>query len=360
MKTILIVRLSAIGDIVMASPVAAALKAQHPNCRVLWLTQPECASLVQDNPNIDEVISWPRAQWQQLWRERKWRRLYRSIREFSQMLKAKNIDTAIDLQGLLKSGILTWLSGAEHKIGLGSKEGSQLLMDQVIDRGLGDADLIGSEYRWLCQQVGAPTEPWTMQIGASDQAIANADALLETLDSDRYIAICPFTTRPQKHWHDAGWRALIPKLSTQLNTLDDNIADQLPIVMLGGPGDSKHAQHLAKHHSVFNWVGKTRLPEAAHIISKASAVVGVDTGLTHMGHAYNIPTVALFGSTRPYLKTDTDNGKVIYLNKHCAPCKRKPTCDDRFHCLNDIAPDFIIQQLKALLDQPIDIRLHTS
>ncbi len=357
MKTILIVRLSAIGDIVMASPVAAALKAQHPGCRVLWLTQSECASLVQDNPNIDEVITWPRAQWQQLWRERQWRDLYRCIREFSRMLKAKNIDTAIDLQGLLKSGVLTWLSGAEQKIGLGSKEGSQLLMNQVIDRGRGDTDLIGSEYRWLCQQLGAPTDSWTMQVGASDQAITNADALLKTLGSDRYIVICPFTTRPQKHWHDAGWCALIPKLSTQLTHIS---AGELPVVMLGGPGDSEHAQKLATHHNIVNWVGKTRLPEAAVVISKATAVVGVDTGLTHMGHAYNIPTIALFGSTRPYLKTDTANGNIIYLDKHCAPCKRNPTCDGRFHCLNDIAPDYIIQQLNTLLDQPIEIEAPTS
>ena len=70
MNTILIVRLSAIGDIVMASPVAEALSKSYPEATILWLTQPDCAALVQNHPFVDEVIVWPRSQWQAQWRKR--------------------------------------------------------------------------------------------------------------------------------------------------------------------------------------------------------------------------------------------------------------------------------------------------
>ena len=328
----------------MASPIAAALKAADPQARVLWLTQPECASLVEDNPLIDEVIIWPRKQWQSLWQKRQFRALFKEIRGFRQLLKSKQIDTAIDLQGLLKSGILTWLSCATHKVGLGSKEGSQWLMDTVIDREGGDTDLIGSEYRWLCETMQLAASPWQMSIGASDQAIQNVQELLTKTIDGSYIVVCPFTTRPQKHWHDSGWQQLIPKLRALGNQ----------VVLLGGPADQEHTKQLLNSdlqsdNGIINLVGKTCLPEAALLIQHAQALVGVDTGLTHMGHAHNIPSIALFGSTRPYLKTDTNNGQVIYLDRYCAPCRRNPSCDGRFECLTEISPTMIMNQLTPLL-----------
>ena len=355
MKKILIVRLSAIGDIVMASPVAAALKRRYPEAKILWLTQPECASLVQNNPLIDEVLLWPRAEWQNLWQQRKYRQLFAHIRTFRKQLKTHQIDLAIDLQGLLKSGMLTWLSGATRKVGLGSKEGSQWLMDQVIPRNSGDTDLIGSEYRWLCQQLQLDAKPWQMSIGASDDAINHAKQLIEQDIADDYIVICPFTTRPQKHWHDAGWQVLIPKLTKLGHT----------IVMLGGPADTEHAERIidneiAANKRFINLVGKTQLPVAALLIQQAKALIGVDTGLTHMGHAHDIPVLGLFGSTRPYLKTDTANGQIMYLNLHCSPCRRNPSCDGRFECLNDITPTQIVVRLNAVLaGEPIAVEVAT-
>ena len=340
MNAILIVRLSAIGDIVMASPVAEALSKSYPDASILWLTQPDCAALVQDHPYIDEVIIWPRGQWQAQWRNRQLVSLVKSVYQFRKQLRSRKIDMAIDLQGLLKSGILTWLSGAKKKIGLGSKEGSQWLMNRVISRDSGNTELIGSEYRWLCQQMGLKNLPWQMTVGASEQAYKRANELVTQTINTPYVVICPFTTRPQKHWSDTGWSALTSKLTLT----------GIKVVMLGGPGDVEYARRLCQNSEIINLVGETKLTEAALIIQQAKALIGVDTGLTHMGHMHAIPTVALFGSTRPYLHTDTHNGKVIYHALHCSPCKRNPTCGGRFQCLTDISPDHIMAQLKPLLD----------
>lgn len=329
-ENILIVRLSAIGDIVMASGILAALRAQYPKARISWLTQPECASLLQDNPDLDEVISWPRKQWAQLWRSRAFLQFKAEVRTFSEALKKRQFDLCIDLQGLLKSGWLSYLSGASYRIGLGSREGSQLFMHRVLDRSAADAPLIGSEYRSALEQLGLSGEGFRMRIGLSPQLQDSLAAKLQNLNIDEIdVAICPFTTRPQKHWPEAHWEELCQLLTNAGRR----------IIVMGGPGDRENGERLAQLKGVTNMAGHTSLQEAAAIIANSRGLIGVDTGLTHMGHAFQVPTLCLFGSTRPYLDTDNPRGEVIYLNKACAPCRRHPTCGGSFHCLSDISPE---------------------
>ena len=101
--------------------------------------------------------------------------------------------------------------------------------------------------------------------------------------------------------------------------------------------------------TLINLAGTTRLRQAAALIEKAALVVGVDTGLTHMGIAAGVPTVALFGSTCPYLDTGRDNTRIIYKALPCAPCKRRPTCDGAYTCMRDISVDDVLGATAGLL-----------
>ncbi|MCG8122617.1 MAG: lipopolysaccharide heptosyltransferase, partial [Candidatus Thiodiazotropha taylori] len=144
--SILIVRLSAIGDIVFASPLIHALRQRYPRARISWLVQPESKALLEHHPELDEVVIWPRARWQALWKERRWLALWREVASFRRSLQEREFDLALDVQGLLKSGLLTWFSGAGQRIGLGSREGSQYLMTSSVEKG-GEPRRIGCEYR---------------------------------------------------------------------------------------------------------------------------------------------------------------------------------------------------------------------
>lgn len=338
-KNILIVRLSAIGDVVMASPLPAAIKRVNPDTKITWLCQAECKDLLKDHPNVDQVIVWPRKEWQKLWNERKYLQLGKQVRQFRKILRNESFDLALDLQGLLKSGYLTWLSGATKRVGLGSSEGSQLFMHQVLTREGGDQDLIGSEYRYLADELEFDTQSFDMQLGISKQSEESSNALLGAIRDKPYLVICPFTTRPQKHWFDDYWRSTATSLKANF---------ELPVILLGGPGDSESAQKLCQGTNIVNLAGKTNLQEAAAIIGHSAGLIGVDTGLTHMGHAMKVPTLALFGSTRPYLQTGLPTSKVIYLNLHCAPCRRNPSCDGRFDCLREITPERVLQEFAHL------------
>ncbi|WP_018693851.1 glycosyltransferase family 9 protein [Algicola sagamiensis] len=343
-KKILIIRLSAIGDVVMASGLIPSLKKAYPDASLTWLVEPMAADLLKENDALDEVILWPKAQWKQLFKEKKYRELFRVVREFVRMLRAKKFDLALDTQGLIKSAIWAKLSGAKRRIGLDSREGSNRLVTETltIDR---DHPHISSEYRQLAEHLGAKPDWYRMSLPFSSKTHQQVQHYLSEagIQGDYYV-ICPYTTRPQKHWFDDYWLSLAKQLAEN---------DGLPILVLGGPGDQSNAALLCEQSegALMNFAGKTRLLEAVALLDQAKGVIGVDTGLTHMSIARRTPTVALFGSTRPYLNTMQDNATVIYHRYECSPCHRRPTCDGRFDCLREIKPEEVLQVLQDVQQQ---------
>lgn len=341
-RSILIIRLSAIGDIVMASPLARALRVRYPDAHIAWMVQPEAKALLEANPDLNEVIVWPRGEWRKLWRERRWVDLIREIKTFARRLRSRRFDLVIDAQGLLKSGIWAWLSGAPNRIGLRSKEGSQWLMSRVLEKPASDKR-IGSEYLHLAEELGLDTKSFDMRVALTPEDEAFAAELVRKEGLERgYAVICPFTTRPQKHWVEERWPELAARVHEKLG---------LRAVMPGGPGDIFAAQRITDVDTghIVNVTGKTTLRQAAALIRGSSLLVGVDTGLTHMGIAFNIPTLVLFGSTCPYTDTRRDNAVVLYKKLECSPCKRNPTCGGRYPCMTSITVDEVLATAQRLL-----------
>jgi heptosyltransferase-1 len=323
---ILLVRLSAIGDIVFASPLISAIRRACPEAHIAWLAQPECIDLLNRHPDLSEAIACPLGHWRQLWQERRLAELGRGLRTLGETLRERRFDLVLDLQGLLKSGLMARLSGARTRIGLGSREGSAWLMTRTVPRG-GDSRRIGSEYRFLAATLGLPIDRFEMAVHYDASAVRFAE---ETLERERleagYAVLCPFTTRPQKHWIEARWRDLAARLRGELG---------LTPVILGGPRDRVAAERICDETDgpLVNLAGRTSLTEAAALIDRAALLVAVDTGLGHMGIAFGTPSLLLFGSTCPYLETGRANARVLYRGLPCSPCKRRPTCGGTFECM---------------------------
>ena len=343
--SILIVRLSAMGDIVMATPLASALKRTYPMAKICWLVQPEWRDLLAGHPAVDEVLVWPRNEWAALWREKKLWSLLRAIRSFGDRLKSFSFDLGIDAQGLLKSALLLRLSGARHRVGLESKERSHWLLDQAVVANP-DNSRISSEYLSLANALGLDTgsfEPTLELDGAQREA---SRRLLDSLGvSSPYIAFCPFTTRPQKHWPEAYWAELGSALCEQ---------SERPVLLLGGEADDAAARRIVDlagatgNGQLLNLAGRTTIAEAAGLVAGSELVVAVDTGLGHMGVAFDRPTVMLFGSTRPYTVTTRDNVGVLYHDIHCAPCRRRPTCNGAYTCMKNLVVGDVLRHCREL------------
>lgn len=341
MKSILLVRLSAIGDIVFASSLIAALRRAWPDARIVWLVQSDYRALLDHHPDLDEVLVCPLRHWRTLWKARRFGELRRGIATLRQTLRAHDFDLALDLQGLLKSGMLAWLSSARQRIGLGSREGSQWLMTRTLRRG-GDARQIGSEYRYLADTLGLPTETFALAVYAGETASARSEEIvLRRRLTGGYAVFCPFTTRPQKHWIEERWRQLAMRIRDEFG---------LTPVLLGGPADREAAAQIAASEGEpVDLVGLTSLAEAAALIERAALLIAVDTGLGHMGIALNTPTVLLFGATCPYLETARANARVLYHSLPCSPCRRRPTCGGDFDCMRLIAVEEIVATAHQVL-----------
>jgi len=341
-RSILLVRLSARGDIVFSSPLVKAFRDTYPDAKLTWMAEAHTKDLIQNHPGLDDVIVWERGRWKKLLKERRLGALASEIRRFVGDLRRRNFDVAIDLQGLLRSGIMAFLSGAPTRIGLGSKEGSRIFMSHVLSRGEGDIRKISSEYRYLAEELGLEVGEFRMEVPLSeaDRNWARSRESELGLEGGFMVAV-PFTTRPQKHWFEDRWAQLMDRITRDMG---------LPVVVLGGPDDVEAFQRirdLAETEPV-DLVGKTSLIQAGAMLQRASLVVGVDTGLTHMSIAFDRPTVTIFGSNIPYTITPTDRAKVLVHWLECSPCKGNPTCDGAFTCLKLVTVEEVLEAVREV------------
>lgn len=345
MKRILFVRLSAIGDVVFASPLVSAARRAWPDAHIAWLVTPACAPLLRHHPDLDEVIEWPHAGLATLARRGRWLALGRELRALRRRLHERRFDVAFDLQGLLKSALPTRLSGAPERIGLGSVEGSAGLMTQVIQPpGPNDPihARISSEYLHLAQAMGWPDEPFAPVIHIDRATAGRADALITSHGLGAgFAAFCPFTTRPQKHWLPERWAELARRVHAELG---------LPVALLGGPADRADGARLAAAapEAIVDLTGQTGILDAAAMIARARLAVAVDTGLGHMGVAFGVPTLLLFGATRPYTETMSAAARVLWHALPCAPCRRRPTCGGDYTCMHLITVEAVLAAIGEL------------
>lgn len=349
-RRILIVRLSALGDIVMASGLLPALQARFPQAEISWVCEPMCVPLLKHNPRLKNIIVWPRGEWQALWKAKRYGDLWRAVRVFRAQLRAEQFDLVLDAQGLLKSGLVAWLTGAPRRVSIIAREGSHRLVHEVATPTPGADPVMGSEYRFLAHYLGAPQGSFVHDLAVGQAQRERAHQVLaehlyaigQGLPGDRpLVVLAPFTTRPQKHWVEAAWTDLGQQL----------LARGLQPVVLGGPTDREAAERICSNQpALLNLAGALKLDESVALIAQSQLLIGVDTGLTHMGSALRTPTVALFGSTRPYRQGPTPLTHILYDGLPCSPCKRRPTCNGAFTCMTGITPARVLQAALTQLE----------
>jgi heptosyltransferase-1 len=342
MKRILIIRPTAMGDIVMASPMIEVLRRAYPEGHVAWLVDPGLAVLLHDHPGLDEVIPWSKGEWQGLLRSGRWIALTRAAWRLARDLRRHRFDLALDVQGLARSRFLAWLSGARQRIGFVSKEPGGFLLTRMVSRGP-DSDRMSSEYRYMMEVLGLDPGTFTphLTVAQSDRQAAVA-LLREAGVTGAYAVLAPFTTRPQKHWFADRWAALAARVEKEL---------ALTPVILGGPGDAVAGEAIARQAggTTRSLAGRSSLAVAVALVAGSALVVGVDTGLTHIGTAFTRPTIALFGATCPYRETPSPVTRVLYHYLPCSPCKRSPTCDGRYDCMVALTVDDVASAAVELL-----------
>jgi len=339
---ILLIRPSAMGDVVMASLVLKALKDEKKGVEVHWLIDPALYPLLSENPFVDTAIAWDKALWHKRLKGLHLPGLCKEILTLKRTLRKKHYDLCLDLQGLFRSRLIAWLSGAPRRIGFESKEPGKFLMTEVISKGPPSLEM-GSEYIYMMEYLGLRVKDPLPFVFVPERAQEKAEKILKAFGiKGPFAAFAPFTTRPQKHWIQERWQGLQEEIKKGLG---------IPVVVLGGKSDQERARAITGRADPWfvDLVGRTSILESAAIISMCSLLIGVDTGLTHMGTALKRPTVAIFGATRPYLETPSPRTKVLYKKEACSPCKRRPTCKGRFSCMEAITVKDVMEALNGVI-----------
>ncbi len=339
MKKILIVRMSAIGDVVFASLLAKSIKLSYPNAKIYWLIEPAAKEIMECNPYLEKVIEFPKPQLSKLLKEKRLLKLIKEFFYFIKQIRAYKFDTSIDAQGLIKSAIFARLCGANKRYGFRSKEFSHLLLTDTTDKD-GEKEQFASEYYHLIKFMKTD-DSVLPKLHLCKRFHQKAQQLIKQHNlQNGFIAIAPFTTRPQKHWFISSWQELIFMIYDKI---------KLPAVILGAPNNKQDAIEIIQNSQAINLCGQTTIGEAAALISYSSLTIGVDTGLTHISIAQMRPTIALFGSTVPYLKTHNPKAKIIYHKLSCSPCRKHPTCNGSFDCMKSIKPDEVLKSAMELI-----------
>lgn len=338
MKNILIVKLSAIGDIVHALPVASALKRHLPACRITWVVEKAAYELVAGHPYIDEVILFDKPKFKSFFG------LLRHAPGFILALRKRRFDVALDLQGLLKSALIAWLSGAARRfVYENSREGSDRFATRVVGRHAAGGhvterylDLV----RQLCADFPSGEADYAIELSEDEKIAAYRIARHAGLDVEqRYAALILGANWPNKIWPQEHFAALADQL------YDRGV---IPVVV-GGPADSQLAAMVIAQMKIpaIDLTGKTTLKQLAAILQKATVAVGGDTGPMHLAAAMKTLTIALMGPTDegrngPYGHT------AIITPRECAGCWQR-RCPKTLDCLAAISPERVAFEIMRML-----------
>lgn len=406
MLNILIVKLSAIGDVIHCLPVAAELKASLPDARICWLVEAGSADLLQNNPCVDEVIVFQSKGWaKKANNPGNWFSIASEAQTFFGNLKSRKFDAVLEMQGLLKSSLVAYASGAPirigfadtrefadkfltHKVNVGDYFGHYV---PVVELNLKIAHalirLLGHEPKAKKPEFHLPP-PGVAQVEKVERLLApllvssggtgvdtsaggqktqediqnyvsSAEPVTnsELSASELYIkkrkivcAIIPGTTWVTKIWPEDKWVELCRLLSEKLH---------FQLVLIGSKAEKKINSRLAQsletsgQTQFVDLTGETSLFELVSVFSRCDVVVGGDTGPLHLAAAVGKPKIlGIYGSTPakrngPY----GDQCVSIALKKWCQPCYSKTCALKTVECLTDLSTQTIYDAVCNLMSE---------
>ena len=225
-RRVLIIKPSALGDVVTALPVLRGLRRSFPNCHISWLLRDTCAPLVAHDSQLDEVVLFERSRLGRAWRSIS---AGRALIRLLGALRRGRYDWVIDLQGLLRSGLLSMATRAPVRAGpadaseagwLFYNQRIELTAEHTVDRNIALARRLG---------IDARPDDMTLEISpAGEQFVRRVDL------PERFLVCVPPTTWPTKLYPVARWREVVAEL-----------ARRVPVVLAGAPGDVEICRQVA-------------------------------------------------------------------------------------------------------------------
>jgi len=365
-RRILLIKLSAVGDVVHTIPVLNKLRRRYPSARIDWLITPAIADLIRHHPAVSNVVLFTREDWARPWRSAALGRVAKLAAE----LRRARYDLIVDMHGQFRTAFFTLAAGAPVRIGFdrprpevwhasertfpldaykhawkGAREASWIAYTHRIAVPTLDVHAV-DRYLTVGPMLGLDDGPADFSFPVPADATARVDALLSAngvAPGDRVLLCAPGTNWETKHWSaerfaevarhflGRGWR----------------------MVLIGAQRErGVCARVAAAAPGTIDLCGATSLTELAALVRRSSGAITNDSGPMHMAVALDRPVVSVFGPTDalwigPYRRPDA----VLRADLPCAPCylRQLRHCRHGHACMGEITAANVIERMEATL-----------
>jgi len=342
---ILLIKLSSLGDVFHTFPALSDAQKAIPGITFDWLVEETFSGLAVQHPAVDRAIP---VRFRKLKRaNNRISRLRHHWRDLKNVVAPRHYDLVLDAQGLLKSAILTRLTPAPAA-GFGFGSAREALAVPFYKKTIGSkrnqhairrtrqlfAGALGYDCPDTAPDYGLDREVW------AKKAIANLQTLALPLTYTVFLHGAAWQT---KTWPQARWR----EMAVMLNENGTNI-----FLPWNNKAEKARAEYIADGLDNVRVLPRLSIVELAHILSRAEAVIGVDSGLGHIPVAFDIPGLVLIGPTDPAkIGHEGSNQMMIQSSYARAPCYRR-TCKDAEKnrcCMAAIGVDEVKTGVRTLL-----------
>ena len=367
---ILLIKPSALGDVVHTIPLLVRLRARYPRARIDWLITPENAEIVRCHPALSNVVLFARHDFSR--RGRRWRAVVAFLDLLKQIRRAK-YDLVVDMHGQVRSAFFTLISGARVRIGFdrpikrsltvsaehelknvpshgwrGAREGSWIAYTHRIPIQTLDVHAI-DRYLWVAPLLGLDDDPPDLTIYLSSETIRNVERLLEEHGvpaSKLLVVLVPGTIWETKHWTIEGFAGVARQF----------IREGFAVALAGTKRDQQRCQQIAAAApGACDLSGKTTPAELAALIRRAEVAVTNDSGSMHVAASLGKPMVSVFGPTNPvHIGPYQRPESVVRVDLPCSPCnyRRLSQCPFDHACMKQVTSAMVVERARKILATP--------
>jgi heptosyltransferase-1 len=363
---ILLIKPSALGDVVHTIPVLVKLRARYPRARIDWLITPENAEIVRCHPALSNVVLFARRDFSK--RGRRWRALLAFFDLLKQIRRAK-YDLVIDMHGQVRSALFALISGARVRIGFdrpirrsltvsaehdlrnvpshgwrGAREGSWIAYTHRIPIPTLDVHAI-DRYLWVAPLLGLDDDPPDLAIHLSSDTVRNVERLLKEhgVHADvPLVILVPGTIWETKHWTIEGFAGVARTF----------LSDGFAVALAGTERDQQRCRQIAAAApGVCDLSGKTTPAELAALIRRAEVAVTNDSGSMHVAASLRKPMVSVFGPTNPvHIGPYQRPESVVRVDLPCSPCnyRRLSQCPFDHACMKQVTSEMVVERVQKI------------
>ena len=332
-RSIAVVLLSAIGDVVHGMPVVTSLKRAWPDARITWVIQPVAHALVESHPDVDEFIVFDRAAG------------LAAFREFRSNVAGRRFDLVVTLQVYLKASLLTALLDSTRKLGFDRHRARDLNWVFTTERiPPHEPQHVQDQYFEFLQHLGVEAvHEWKFAFG---QAEAEARrGFFAELDRPA-LAVVVGTTRPGKNWLPERYARVLEVAETDLGLKPIIVGSEHPVELAAA------RQVVASTRARPIVALKNDLRRLAWILDGSALVLSPDTGPLHMATALGTPVIGLYGYTDPKRVGPYRGPRDLIIDRYSRPGETVPSAEVRSGNMEKIEVNEVLEKIERAARNP--------